>query len=385
MLFYVTFIFMSHYSDVLIVGGGLAGLAASLHLKKAGVKVTLIEKENYPHHKVCGEYVSNEVMPYLNWLGVDISSLETTIITHLEVSTVNGNSIFAQLPLGGFGISRYQLDNFLYQQLITQGIDVLIDTVDEVTYNEESFEISTSSGKKLVARQVIGAYGKRSLLDIKFNRPFIQKKSHYLAVKAHYAGSFPKNLVGLHHFKGGYCGVSKIENEQINICYLTEISSFKAFKNLETFEKEVLYKNTKLKQIFEQCEMLFDKPLTISQVSFERKSKVENHILMIGDSAGLIHPLCGNGMAMAIHAAKIAAELVIDFLNGKISRVELENKYQKSWQQHFSARLNMGKVLSKLFMNKKTTNFLICGLTKMPWLLKQIIKRTHGKKISIPN
>ena len=376
---------MSHYSDVLIVGGGLAGLAASLHLKKAGVNVTLIEKENYPHHKVCGEYVSNEVMPYLNWLGVDISSLETTIITHLEVSTVNGNSIFAPLPLGGFGISRYQLDNFLYQQLITQGIDVLIDTVDEVTYNEESFEISTSSGKKLVARQVIGAYGKRSLLDIKFNRPFIQKKSHYLAVKAHYAGSFPKNLVGLHHFKGGYCGVSKIENEQINICYLTEISSFKAFKNLETFEKEVLYKNTKLKQIFEQCEILFDKPLTISQVSFERKSKVENHILMIGDSAGLIHPLCGNGMAMAIHAAKIAAELVIDFLNGKISRVELENKYQKSWQQHFSARLNMGKVLSKLFMNKKTTNFLIYGLTKMPWLLKQIIKRTHGKKISILN
>ncbi|RZL37050.1 MAG: NAD(P)/FAD-dependent oxidoreductase [Pedobacter sp.] len=376
---------MSHYSDVLIVGGGLAGLAASLHLKKAGVKVTLVEKENYPHHKVCGEYVSNEVMPYLNWLGVDISSLETTIITHLEVSTVNGNSIFAQLPLGGFGISRYQLDNFLYQQLITQGIDVLIDTVDEVTYNKESFEISTSSGKKLVARQVIGAYGKRSLLDIKFNRPFIQKKSHYLAVKAHYTGSFPKNLVGLHHFKGGYCGVSKIENEQINICYLTEISSFKAFKNLETFEKEVLYKNTKLKQIFEKCEILFDKPLTISQVSFERKSKVENHILMIGDSAGLIHPLCGNGMAMAIHAAKIAAELVIDFLNGKISRVELENKYQKSWQQHFSARLNMGKVLSKLFMNKKTTNFLIYGLTKMPWLLKQIIKRTHGKKISIPN
>lgn len=376
---------MSHYSDVLIVGGGLAGLAASLHLKKAGVKVTLVEKENYPHHKVCGEYVSNEVMPYLNWLGVDISSLETTIITHLEVSTANGNSIFAQLPLGGFGISRYQLDNFLYQQLIKQGIDVLIDTVDEVTYNEGSFEISTSSGKKLVARQVIGAYGKRSLLDIKFNRPFIQKKSHYLAVKAHYTGLFPKNLVGLHHFKGGYCGVSKIENEQINICYLTEISSFKAFKNLETFEKEVLYRNTKLKQIFEQCKILFDKPLTISQVSFERKSKVENHILMIGDSAGLIHPLCGNGMAMAIHSAKIAAELVIDFLNGKISRVELENKYQKSWQQHFSARLNMGKVLSKLFMNKKTTNFLIYGLTKMPWLLKQIIKRTHGKKISIPN
>ena len=106
---------------------------------------------------------------------------------------------------------------------------------------------------------------------------------------------------------------------------------------------------------------------------------------MIGDSAGLIHPLCGNGMAMAIHAAKIASELVIQFTNGEITRAEMENNYEKLWGQSFNGRLKMGSILSTLFRNQKTTNFLISAVTKAPFLLNQIIKKTHGDQISIPN
>ena len=51
--------------DVLIIGGGLAGLCNAIHLSKFGTKVLLIEKNEYPKHKVCGEYISNEVLPYL--------------------------------------------------------------------------------------------------------------------------------------------------------------------------------------------------------------------------------------------------------------------------------------------------------------------------------
>ncbi|RZJ73742.1 MAG: FAD-binding oxidoreductase, partial [Flavobacterium sp.] len=44
-------------TEILIIGGGLAGLTAALHLNKQGFDVTLIEKSAYPHHKVCGEYI----------------------------------------------------------------------------------------------------------------------------------------------------------------------------------------------------------------------------------------------------------------------------------------------------------------------------------------
>ncbi|TKB97986.1 NAD(P)/FAD-dependent oxidoreductase [Pedobacter cryotolerans] len=371
--------------DVIIIGGGLAGLTAALHLNKVGLNVTLVEKQSYPQHKVCGEYISNEVLPYLNWLGLDMKSLSATAINKLQLSTVYGKSTFTKLPLGGFGISRYELDYFLYQQLLKNGVRVIIDTVVDVFFKNEIFEVSTSLGKLFTAKQVIGAYGKRSSLDIKFNRPFIQQKSHYLAVKSHYKGNFPKDLVALHHFNGGYCGVSMVENQNLNICYLADYNSFKAYKNIDTYQKEVLYKNQNLKQIFEQSEILFEAPLTISQVSFAKKSKIENHMLMIGDSAGLIHPLCGNGMAMAIHAAKIASELMFQFANGEINRAEMETNYEKSWQQNFNGRLKMGSLLSTLFRNQKTTNFLISAVTKSPFLLNQIIKKTHGNKISIHN
>ena len=69
---------------------------------------------------------------------------------------------------------------------------------------------------------VIGFFGKRSNIDQELNRNFIQKNSHWLPVKGRYSVDIPDHLVGLHNFNGTYCGVSKVENQKINICYLAE-------------------------------------------------------------------------------------------------------------------------------------------------------------------
>ena len=238
----------------------------------------------------------------------------------------------------------------------------------------------------LKAKIVLGAFGKRSNVDQKLNRSFIQKKSPWLAVKAHYSGNFPDDLVGLHNFKGGYCGVSKVENDKINICYLADYETFKRYKNIEEYQKAVVFKNPNLKLLFENCTMLFDKPLTISQICFEKKKAIENHILMIGDTAGLIHPLCGNGMAMAIHSAKIVSELVELFFNKEIkSRADLEKKYKQEWKFNFEKRIRAGRFLARLLQHQKVSEFLLQIVIKFPLLLPKIIKRTHGKPIILKN
>ena len=202
-----------------------------------------------------------------------------------------------------------------------------------------------------------------------------------MAVKAHYSGHFPDDLVGLHNFEGGYCGVSKVENNIINICYLVDYKTFKEYKNIEEFQSKVIYKSPHLKAIFENCVMIFDKPLTISQISFEKKEAVENHILMIGDTAGLIHPLCGNGMAMAIHSAKLAVGNSIEFLENRINRSTLENNYIIDWNKNFKSRLRVGRFLGKLLQREKTAQFTLKILLVFPFLLPLIIKKTHGKVI----
>lgn len=375
---------MNNDNTVTIVGGGLAGLTAAIHLSKIGLKVILIEKNEYPKHKVCGEYISNEIKPYLDWLSLDISELNPTHITKLEFSTADGKTIKCNLPLGGFGISRFALDAFLLKKAIENGCEIIQDNVEDVIFENNFFTVSTSGNRTISSKIVIGAFGKRSNIDQKLKREFIQKKSHWLAIKAHYSGKFPNDLVGLHNFEGGYCGVSKVENNAVNVCYLASYESFKKYKSIEEYQSQVVAKNPHLKLIFEGSKMLFETPLTISQVSFDKKATVENHILMIGDTAGLIHPLCGNGMAMAIHSAKIASELIGDFYENKIkSREELERKYIAEWNVNFKKRLRIGRILVFLLQKQKLSVVLMKILIKLPFLMPIIIKQTHGKSIVV--
>ena len=369
-------------NEVLIIGGGLAGLTAAIHLSKLGVHVTVIEKNSYPKHKVCGEYISNEVLHYLNWLDLKIDDLNPTKITKLEFSTASGKTIKSILPLGGFGISRFTLDEYLYKKALENGCRILQDNVENLVFENNKFIVTTSNNSILESEIVIGAFGKRSNVDQKMNRDFINKKSYWLAVKAHYSGDFPNDLVGLHNFKGGYCGVSKVEKDSINICYLADYETFKQFKNIDEYQNNVVSKNPHLKVIFEKSNLLFEKPLTISQISFEKKQAVENHILMIGDTAGLIHPLCGNGMAIAIHSAKIVSELIHKYYTNEIkSRKELEEKYIQRWNLNFKERLKMGRFLSNILQNQKLSTVLMRLLIIFPFLLPKIIKKTHGKPI----
>jgi flavin-dependent dehydrogenase len=377
---------MGHQPEIVIIGGGLAGLTAAIHLSKAGRRIALIEKNEFPKHKVCGEYISNEVLPYFEFLEIDIESLHPVRISRTSISTTSGKKIEAILPLGGFGLSRYALDDLLYRKALENGCEVLHESVTDIVFSNESFQISTDT-KSFNTPIVIGAFGKRSNIDQKLSRSFISRKSPWLAVKAHYSGEFPDDLVELHNFSGGYCGISKVEGNAINICYLADYETFKKHRNIADYQKQVVSKNPRLKAIFENSKILFDKPITISQISFEKKQPVENHILMTGDSAGLIHPLCGNGMAMAIHSAKIASELVLDFLAGKIAtRAALEKQYADSWNYNFGTRMRTGRLLASLFRSQTVTAVLMNVLSVFPSLLAPIIRSTHGKPLILsPN
>ena len=369
--------------DVIIVGGGLAGLTSAIHLSKFNKKVLLIEKNRYPKHKVCGEYISNEVLPYLNSLGIHPIQEGAKKISKVQISTVKSNLIHGDLPLGGFGMSRYFLDNLMANKAISNGVTIVKDSVDSVDFEEESFTVQTNKSGIFYSKITIGAFGKRSALDVKMNRKFIQKKSPYLAVKTHVKGDFPENLVGLHNFKGGYCGVSKVENDSINLCYITSYSSFQKHKNLTEFQEKVVFKNKYLQKTFKESKAVFEKPLTISQISFETKKPVEEHLIMCGDTAGMIHPLCGNGMGMAITSAQLASKRILQFLNGEIkTRDSLEKLYIRDWNKEFKMRLRIGHLIAWLFRNQIISEIAYSILKMIPSMLPKIIQITHGKPLN---
>ena len=363
-----------------IIGGGLAGLTAAIHLAQKGQKITLFEKEAFPHHKVCGEYLSREVLPYFDHLQIPIDKLKPKQISKLHFSTRKGQSLKVELPQGGIGISRYALDDLLYREALRHGVEVKQEKVNSVMFSETAFEITTSE-EEYVAEIAFAAYGKRANLDRSMERNFFQKPAPWMAAKWHFSmETFPDDLVALHNFPGGYCGLSRTETGAVNFCYLATYESFKKYKDPELFKEKVLRKNPFLDSFLLEAKPLFEQPLAIAQVSFSKKDAVHQHMLMLGDAAGLIHPLCGNGMAMAIHSGKIAAEVLLQQLEKpqKMVRLELEKEYSVKWEQEFHTRLKAGKWLQKVLLNESLAEISQAVVARMPFLLPKIIKSTHG-------
>lgn len=368
---------------VVIIGGGLAGLISSIELARRGIRVLVIERKAYPHHKVCGEYISNEVRPYLELLGLDLARLGAVQISNFRFTSPKGNVLDTKLDLGGFGLSRFTLDHAMYELAHRAGVDFELNTiVTKVDWLEDHFEIRTSDGTLYDSEICLGTFGKRTRLDKQLGRDFMEKESPYVGVKYHVRGDFPKDVIALHNFKNGYCGMSAIEDDKQCLCYLTERSNIKQAGSIPEMERAILYKNPHLKAIFSHAEFLYDKPEVINEISFAPKNCLENHILMAGDSAGLITPLCGNGMAMAIRAGNMAAREVGHYFQAHRSRKQLEDTYQEAWQREFSTRLKVGRTVQTLF-GREVLSELALGFFKFaPPLLSRMIKGTHGKVMS---
>ena len=370
--------------DAAIIGGGLAGLALAIQLAKENFKVIVIEKETYPFHKVCGEYISFECWNFLESLGYPLSDMDLPQIKQLLVSSPNGNTIEHTLPLGGFGISRYKIDAELAKIAAENGAVVKENEKVSDVFFDGDFFIVKSASFTIKARCAAAAFGKRSNLDVKWKRPFaIQrpgKLNNFIGVKYHIKISTNPEAIALHNFSDGYCGMSQVENGAYCLCYLTTARNLKKSGNsIAAMEKNILFKNPFLKNIFSSAVFIYKEPVTIAQVSFTQKKQVEDHILMIGDAAGMIAPLCGNGMSMALHGSKIAAESLSAFLQGKIHRQAMEENYSQQWTALFAKRLSIGRFIQRMFGKPWLTNIFIAILKPFPKLIAYLIRQTHGE------
>jgi flavin-dependent dehydrogenase len=369
--------------DVLIIGGGLGGLTAALDLRARGYQVTVVERQQYPFHRVCGEYVSNEVLPYLRRLHADPAVLRPAQLTRFEVSSPAGRTLAVPLDLGGFGVSRYALDYHLFHLAEARGVVVLQRaTVTAVAYAAatDSHTVTLADGRQLVARTVLGAFGKRSTLDRQLQRRFFRQRSPYIGVKHHLRLDYPTDLIALHNFADGYAGISAVEDGRHCFCYLTTRQNLKQQGTIARLEQNVLARNPLLRRILTEAEILYAQPEVINEISFASKTAVEDHMLLCGDAAGLITPLCGNGMAMALHGAQLASTHLHEFLQGRTTRATLEARYRHAWQAHFGRRLRVGRLVQGLFGRPLLSEAVVGSLRHWPGAVRALVRQTHGKE-----
>lgn len=363
-----------------VIGGGLSGLCLAIQLAGKGIPVVVFEKGTYPFHKVCGEYISMESWGFLERLGVALSDMHLPVIGKLGISSEKGYLLNHDLKMGGFGISRYMLEKELFAIAVRKGVTVLEQcrVLSVVREGNGDFLINTSRGHYRAA-VVCGSYGKYTPQFVHLDQGAEENAGNYIGVKYHIRTDFPSNRIELHNFRQGYCGISRVEDNRYCLCYLTTARNLQeSGKDIGAMEERVLYRNPWLKRYFTESEFLFSQPLVISNVHFSKKQTSAQGIFLLGDAAGSITPLCGNGMSMGMRASQLLATELLHFFEKKQTREQAATHYEKAWNRAFRKRIMAGYYLQSLFGKPVTTDIALKVLDKLPALTSRLIALTHG-------
>jgi flavin-dependent dehydrogenase len=358
-------------ADIAIIGGGLAGLSLAILEARAGQQVLLFEKKQYPAHKVCGEYISLESWRFLSELGVPLADWDLPILKRLQLSSP-AKLLELPLDLGGFGLSRYKLEQKLLELAERAGVEVHANcNVQQVDQQSTGFSLQTDAGI-FQAKQAAGSWGRRSALYKQ-----TPQTRNFVGVKWHLQGIMPADLIALHNFEGGYAGMSRIEDDLSCFCYLVDSERLKAAGSITALEQKIRQENPFLQQQLETLSPIWEAPLTISQVSFSPKTTAYQGVFLLGDAAGSIAPLAGNGMSMALHAAYLLHGLLKE--HREQPQLDLYAAYDRAWKKQFKLRTAVSYRIQGLFGRNALTTPLLYTVAAWPFLGKQLMKLTHGR------
>lgn len=316
---------MSASFDVAIVGAGPAGCAAGIELARAGARVLLLEKSEFPRHKVCGEFLSPEVAAVLEELGCVALLDPAARLECGHVFTGSGFELRFPFPKPAYGLSRRMLDDGLARFACTLG--VALEQKTEVSSVENNIVVSRD-GRRFAARAVLLACGRHSLLN-----PAPSGRRAFFGFKAHFRGPWPARL-DLHFFPGGYLGVMPIEDGGINACALVEKHLLK--------DHDSLFRKVLGREIQMDGEVLFTGPL---EPGWSKGCKAGSPgILAAGDAAVFVDPFTGDGISLALRSGQMAARHTLALLEGADPR-RVAVRYNKDLHQLCGRQMAASRVL----------------------------------------
>jgi flavin-dependent dehydrogenase len=333
--------------DVAIVGAGPAGATLAALLASRGASVALIDRDEFPRDKLCGEFLSYDALPILEHLGVldAIDAAGAPRIARCRVAGARRTYEFA-FPHEARGVSRMFLDDLLHRTAVARGARAIAETATSID------ELRVVAGEhELQAKVIVGAWGRWGRFDAQLRRPFVQDRAHRnFGFKRHYQSqSSERDVIELHSFPRGYLGVSGIEGGLTNICGLVHASRLTGHKGRwDAFVETIRRERPGVDAMYARHEPAQEGFLSSEPVIFRARSPVEGGMVMIGDASGVIDPLTGNGMAMAIQSALVAMPFVLDLLARGGDRASIERAYVAAHRAHFAARIAWSRRVAML-------------------------------------
>lgn len=375
--------------DLAIIGGGPAGTIAALEARHHSLSVALWERDRFPRDKVCGEFISSEARPILqNEIpgtiahGADISGAQ--FITSRGVSRTFG------LPRPALGLSRRVLDAALWKAAEAAGVEAhegeairRVRTPASGSNRAGAWEIQTAGGNTRRAKSLIVACGRWWAIEglsSPAGRLGLPGRGEWIGAKAHFAGIPPRDRVEMYLFRGGYCGLAPVEDGACNVCCLVHRNQVRQsrLKGMEDFGAWLMQVSqlsaleTRLRGAAQVSPVV-----TTAPVHLARRQAVQCGALMAGDASGFLDPFTGEGISMALHSGRLAAQAVASALSEGFDSQRAAESYSQGLSEAVRRSYRIAAMARGLIQGPEWLRGLVT--TPLPWVGRRLVRETRWR------
>ncbi|WP_342555924.1 NAD(P)/FAD-dependent oxidoreductase [Paenibacillus sp. FSL R7-0652] len=369
--------------DVIIIGAGIAGSACAIELARQGYRTLLLDRQQFPRHKTCGEFMSPETREMLEHLGIHLldHEVEPSTMDHARITMSDGGEIEAPLPGSAYGISRYELDQLLHRQAQTAGAEIMtkvnITNIQQLDNHRYDVEIKRENEEmRYQAKVLIAAHGTKKLRGTS-SAEGLRDETIYVGVKSHYKGISVPARVELYFCHGGYVGISPIEKDTVNVAALLTLDSVQGSgKSVPEILKAAAATNTGLAAILASGEPVEGTQVSAAPLQLSNIPEPWSDYPHIGDAMMMIPPLCGDGMSIALRSSILCARWSGAYLKDEIDYAAWQSEYTLEANREFAQLLRRARTIQNLAF-AKTNRFYPALVRMFPGLAAYVVKATR--------
>jgi flavin-dependent dehydrogenase len=358
----------------LVIGGGPAGGVLAAHLARYGRRVILAERSPGPHDKVCGEFLSEEAARSLSELGIDLTALGAAQISAVRLHE-RSKSVAVELPFRACSLSRRLLDEAVLAAALSSGAELRRGVhIKSLERSGSMWLARTAGGDALLAESAFLATGKHDLRG--WRRPtscndLIGFKLHLRLADDQVAKL--KSHVELFLFPGGYAGLTLVESNMANLCLVVTRRMFARFGGWDLLF-DSLCDIPALGERLARSRPLISRPLAISAIPYGHVQSGSEGIWRLGDQAAVIPSFCGEGIAIALQSALLAAQ---HYIAGRSAE-----DFQRSFARRIRAQVKLTTLLSPILTHPRAQAFAVRLATLAPKLVSQIALKSRAPRVA---